>query len=86
MTQAAQWVDDRDGAEDRRGGRGDQVYLDLTAVRFIDSSGIHALMRCRARAIEAGCRLAVTNAQPIIYRVLEITGVLEALGVTRCSV
>jgi hypothetical protein len=42
------------------------------------------LLRCRALAIEAGCRLAVTNAQPMIYRVLEITEVLEVLAVTRC--
>ncbi len=59
-----------------------QVSVDLTQVRFIDASGIRALLCCRERAIEAGCGFALTNAQPIIYRVLEITGVLEALAVT----
>ena len=58
------------------------VDVDLAGVRFIDSSGIHALMRCRAQAVEAGCQLAVTNPRPMTFRVLEITGVLAALAVT----
>lgn len=61
-----------------------RLDVDLAEVRFIDSSGIHALMRCRTRAIEAGCSFAVGNAQPMIYRVLEVSGVVEALAVTRC--
>src|SRR4051794_2982590 len=58
------------------------LYVDLAEVRFMDSSGINALVRCRACVAERGCRLVVTNPQPIVYRVLEITGVLEALAVT----
>lgn len=60
------------------------VYVDLAEVSFLDASGIRALLRCRAQAVEAGCRLAATNPQPTIYRVMEITGVLEALAVTGC--
>jgi len=30
-----------------------------------------------------GCQFAVTNPQPLVYRVLEITGVLVALAVRR---
>jgi anti-anti-sigma factor len=58
------------------------LCVDLTQVRFMDSSGIHALLRCRDRAADAGCELAVTNPQPIVYRVLEVTGLLEVLAVT----
>src|SRR5262245_51001591 len=58
------------------------VDLDLTEVRFVDSSGIHALMRCLTRSMKAGCQLAVTNPQPLIYQVLEVTGVVAALAVT----
>jgi anti-anti-sigma factor len=59
-----------------------RVDVDLAEVRFLDSSGIHALLRCRAQAIEAGCQLAVTNPQRMTYQVMELTGVLAALAVT----
>lgn len=58
------------------------LEVDLAEVRFLDARGIRALIRCRTRAHEAGCRLAVANPQPMIYRVLEITGMLAALAVT----
>jgi anti-sigma B factor antagonist len=57
------------------------IDIDLAGVRFIDSSGVYALMRCRTQAVEAGCQLAVTNPQPMTYRVLKITGMLAALTV-----
>jgi anti-sigma B factor antagonist len=58
------------------------LCVDLAGVRMMDSSGVDALMRCRARAIESGCRLAVADPQPIVHRVLEIAGMLELLAVT----
>jgi anti-anti-sigma factor len=58
------------------------VDLDLAEVRFIDASGIRALLRCHERTVEAGCRLAVTNPQPLVYRIMEITGVLVKLAVS----
>ncbi len=62
-----------------------QVEVDLSEVRFIDSSGIHALLRCRTETIRERCQLAVTNAQPMVYRVLEISGVVAAMHITRCQ-
>lgn len=58
------------------------LEVDLAEVRFMDSSGIHALLRCRTQAIKARCQLVVTNAQPIVYRVLEISGVVAVLSIT----
>jgi anti-sigma B factor antagonist len=58
------------------------LCVDLAGVRFMDCSAIHALVRCRGRAADAGCRLTVTNPQPMVCRTLEITGLLEALAVT----
>jgi anti-sigma B factor antagonist len=58
------------------------VAADLADVRFLDASGIRALLRCSAQAIEMGCELAVTHPQPIIYKLLDIAGVLAALNVT----
>jgi len=60
-----------------------RIDVDLAAVRFIDASGIRALLRCRAHSVEVGCQFAVTNPQPLVYRVLEITGVLVTLAVQR---
>jgi anti-anti-sigma factor len=58
-----------------------RIDVDLAEVRFIDASGIRALLRSRARSVELGCQFAVTNPHPLVYRVLEITGVLVALAV-----
>ena len=60
--------------------------VDLTEVRFLDACGIRALLCGRRLAIEARCQLAATNPQPIIYRVLEVTGMLAALAVTSVPV
>jgi anti-anti-sigma factor len=60
-----------------------RLDVDLADVRFLDASGIRALLRSRARSVEVGCQFAVTNPQPLVYRVLEITGVLVALAVRR---
>ena len=58
------------------------LEVDLADVGFLGSAGINALVRCRAHTAAAGCRMAVTNPQPIVYEVLRITGVLQALAVT----
>lgn len=60
-----------------------RIDVDLAGVRFLDASGIRALLRSRAQSVEVGCQFAVTNPQPLIYRVLEITGVLVTLAVRR---
>jgi anti-anti-sigma factor len=59
-----------------------RLEVDVADVGFMDASGINALVRCRSYAVAAGCRLAVTNPLPIVYEVLGITGMLEALAVT----
>ncbi|WP_320068108.1 STAS domain-containing protein [Micromonospora sp. RTGN7] len=56
------------------------LEVDFGGVRFLDSSGILALVRAHGRAAQQGCRLTVTDVQPTVRRVLEITGVLTTLG------
>jgi anti-anti-sigma factor len=58
-----------------------QVVVDLGQLRFLDSSGVHALVKGYHAANTAGTSLIVRNAAGIVARVLEITGVGEALGV-----
>jgi anti-sigma B factor antagonist len=55
------------------------VFVDLTEVRFLDSSGLHALIAGHHAAVERGGRLCVVNATGVVARVLELTGVGELL-------
>lgn len=65
-----------------RGPRPPAIDVDLHGVSFLDAAGIRALLQCHADAERQGCRLRVTGAAPGPYRVLEITGLLDHLGLT----
>ena len=72
----------RDGLNSALDGlTGTVVEVDLDEVRFLDSSGILVLLNAHARAAGQDCPLVVTNPQPGVLRVLEITGVTALLGV-----
>lgn len=58
-------------------GGGEVVDVDLSAVSFIDSSGLGALVRARHLAVDAGRRLRLTAASPQVVRLLELTGVRD---------
>jgi anti-anti-sigma factor len=62
-----------------RGGAG-RVIVDLRDLRFMDSSGINALVRGYRMAADGGRTLSVCNATGMVARVLEITGVARALA------
>jgi anti-sigma B factor antagonist len=57
-----------------------RVVVDLGAVRFMDSSGVHALMRGYDAAIALQRSLTVRNATGVVVRVLRLLGVAEILG------
>jgi anti-anti-sigma factor len=57
----------------------ESVVVDLSAVKFLDSSGIAALLKGRRVADERGVAYRVTGAHDIVQRVLEMTGVWEHL-------
>ncbi|GIF75954.1 hypothetical protein Asi02nite_54720 [Asanoa siamensis] len=59
--------------------RGPDVAVDLSAVTFLDSQGIHVLVRGRQEAAERGGTLTVTDCARPVRRVLEIAGVLALL-------
>lgn len=50
------------------------VILDLRELTFIDSTGIHSLVKAHERAEENGHRFVVIGLQPAARRLLEITG------------
>ena len=56
------------------GPPGSLIVIDLGELTFMDSSGIGAIQAARRRAIEDGGNLVVCRPSPMVYRVLEITG------------
>jgi anti-sigma B factor antagonist len=60
---------------------GRDVVLDLSAVRFIDSTGLAAIVSALNHSNEAGSALQVyTELQPQAQRLMELTGVLPLLS------
>lgn len=55
----------------------DRLILDLAAVSFLDSMGIHTLVNARDWAARRGVTLLIANAQDNVERVLAMTGVLD---------
>jgi anti-sigma B factor antagonist len=62
-------------ADLERDGVGTLLLLDLARVRFMDSTGLRALLSARRRAETSGRRLRLANLSPDVERVFEVTGV-----------
>jgi anti-anti-sigma factor len=56
------------------------VVLDLTELTFMDSTGVHLLLRMRA-ACEDADRLRVINGSRAVQRVLDVSGVRAHLPI-----
>ena len=63
-------------------GGGRRLVIALTGTPFLDSSGVQALVRTAAAAGPGGFRV-IARGQP--YQVLELTEVLQLLGVERAD-
>jgi anti-sigma B factor antagonist len=61
-----------------------QVIVDLEELEFIDSSGLHALVRAREPARRAGGDLLLAAPQQQVLRVLALTRLIEVLPVHAC--
>jgi len=59
-----------------------RIEMDLHGVSFLDSAGIHALVLCQADAQQVDCQITLTRPQRLVYRVLQVTGLLEHFGLT----
>jgi anti-sigma B factor antagonist len=53
--------------------RADTVELNLGGVKFMDSSGLRALLCARRDADAAGRRLRLVDVSPAVSRILEVT-------------
>jgi anti-anti-sigma factor len=57
------------------------IELDVHAVTFLDSAGIRTLVACQDYARRVDCHITLVATPPIVYRVLEITALLDHFGV-----
>jgi anti-anti-sigma factor len=53
--------------------------VELAEVTFLDCSGVTALVVAGQAAGRTGCQLRIMNPQPVVRRVLTLTGLLGAL-------
>jgi anti-anti-sigma factor len=56
------------------------VLVDLAAVTFLDSTGIHALVKAHRAAIDTNRTVRLCNPRPLVTRVLRITGLEQIFG------
>jgi anti-anti-sigma factor len=57
------------------------LIINASELRFCDSSGLTAFVRIANRLEPDGGRLAIVEPHPIVYRVLEVSGLVEAFVV-----
>jgi anti-anti-sigma factor len=57
----------------------ERIDIDLAKVTFMDCGGLTVLVAVGKAAARTGCRLRITNPQPIVRRVLDLTGLLDVL-------
>jgi anti-anti-sigma factor len=57
----------------------DRIVLDLRAVTFFDSTGVHLVVRWSRRAREEGFQFGVIVGNDVVARVLRMTGVEQHL-------
>ena len=60
------------------------LFVDLSAVQYIDSVGLGILVGAAKRAVEQEGNLAVLGPPPQVLRVFEVSGTSELLNVVIC--
>jgi anti-anti-sigma factor len=56
------------------------IEMDFHGVTFLDSVGIRTLLFCQADARQVDCQIRLTSPEPMVYQVLQITGLLDHFG------
>lgn len=60
---------------------GTDVRLDLSAVAFVDSSGLRVLIDAHQRLVETGGALTIVSPSEPVMRLFEISGVRDYLSI-----
>jgi anti-sigma B factor antagonist len=71
----------RAALEDALDSGADELWLDLGATTFMDSSGLHAVLDSQARATALGRHMAIVLPAGPVRRLFELTGYRERLAV-----
>jgi anti-anti-sigma factor len=56
------------------------IVLDLSALKFMDSTGLRLILSAHSRAINHGRKLAIVEGGDAIRRIFRLTGVLSRLN------
>ena len=56
-----------------------RIEVDLAGVTFMDRGGLTVLIVAGDIAARSGCQLRITNPQPLVRRILDLTGLLGVL-------
>jgi anti-anti-sigma factor len=71
----------RDKLLDALDGQSPSVLeVDLAGVTFLDCAGLGALVAARNAAVQTGRQMRVSHPQPIVRRVLAVTGLITLLA------
>jgi anti-sigma B factor antagonist len=57
----------------------DEIVLDLSAVTFFDSCGVHLVVRWTRRSVDEHFDFAVIAGSDVVERVLQLTGIKQHL-------
>jgi anti-anti-sigma factor len=57
-----------------------ELVLDLSGLTFMDSAGLHLILRLRDLCRRFSCRMSITSANGQVRRLLELTGVIVSWG------
>ena len=55
------------------------ILLDMSGVRFMDSSGLKVILTQRLRMTEPGGSVHIRHASPAVHRVVEVCGLTDLL-------
>jgi anti-anti-sigma factor len=56
------------------------IVLDLSSLKFMDSTGLRLILSAHARALNHGRKLAIVEGGEAVRRIFKLTGVLERLN------
>jgi anti-anti-sigma factor len=58
---------------------GSHIVVDMSGVRFMDSSGLKVILTQRARMTETGGSIHIRHPSPAVQRVVEVSGLTDVL-------
>ena len=66
---------------DRVGAQGQELVLDLRRLQFIDSTGLHALLRADRQRSDSGGQLTIVRGPRAVDRLFRLTGLDSRLRI-----